>query len=522
MRAVIYLRISDEKQISNTSLVTQEQVCRGYCIKMGFDVVDIVTDEAVSANKTNSFRVAELLNYCDKNSKKFDVLVVFKIDRFARSQEHHHFLRGRLAKKNIILRSATETIGEKGSDKLIEGVIAAVNEYDNDIRTERTKLGMIRRLEQGLFPWNPPIGYYLPKDKDERLSVAKEDVSCSNSIREIFNLYSTGLYSFEAVAKKLNQEEIYNFRGTKVYFFKQQIVKIITNPFYIGFTINKIDNKLRKGLHSPLISQDIFEKCKQIKEGKKFSVIRKATNENFPLKGLIMGECGHRYTGALSSGRWGKKYGYYFCKQRDSGNHASDTLHTKFLSLLDSIEPEPEIVELYFEVFKEQLAGSIVSGVSDQESTLKRISELEAKKQRLQEMRLDGDIDKESYSSLKSGYENELLLLESRLSEVDIQPEVDIDELISFGKSFVTHIRERWESLSVEEKISYHGSIFPDKLVWDGNNYRTPTIQPLIGSINAFKTDDVTPAGIEPAIFWMRTKCPGPLDDGAKCIQWNR
>ena len=30
----------------------------------------------------------------------------------------------------------------------------------------------------------------------------------------------------------------------------------------------------------------------------------------------------------------------------------------------------------------------------------------------------------------------------------------------------------------------------------------------------------VTPAGVEPAIFWMRTKCPGPLDDGAMLMSW--
>jgi DNA invertase Pin-like site-specific DNA recombinase len=204
MKAVVYLRISDEKQVSNTSLATQEQVCRAYCNKQNLDVVDVVTDEAISANKNNLQRVAELLDYCDQNYKKFDVLVVFKIDRFARSQEHHHYLRSKLLKKNIRLRSATENIGEDGSPKLIEGILAAVNEYDNDISIERTKLGMIRRLEQGLFPWNPPIGYYLPKNTGERLSIAKEDEACSHAIREMFNLYATGLYSFHAIAHKLN------------------------------------------------------------------------------------------------------------------------------------------------------------------------------------------------------------------------------------------------------------------------------------------------------------------------------
>ena len=165
-----------------------------------------------------------------------------------------------------------------------------------------------------------------------------------------------------------------------------------------------------------------------------------------------------------------------------------EAVHEKFLALLDDIQPEKEMVDLYFEIFKEQLSKNIVSGVSEQEDTSKRIKELESKKQRLIEMRLEGEIEKETFSAIKSGYEKELFLLENKRTEADVDIDVNIDELIAFGKSFVTNIRERWESLLVEDKIVYQGSIFPNKLVWGGNNWRTPTIQPLISSINTLKT----------------------------------
>ncbi|MBP9702866.1 recombinase family protein [Candidatus Woesebacteria bacterium] len=359
---------------------------------------------------------------------------------------------------------------------------------------------MIRRLEQGLFPWNPPIGYYLPKNMGERLSVAKEDEACSHAIREVFNLYATGLYSFHAIAHKLNKTATYNHRGTKLKFYKQQIVTLITNPFYIGFTRNKIDNKLRKGLHTPLISTDIFEKCQQVKQGKQFSIIRKTTNENFPLKGLILGDCGHTFTGAMSSGRWGNKYGYYFCHNRDSGNHSSKTLHAKFSDLLEKIEPEKEAIDLYFEIFKEQLSTHVVSSVSEQEKLLKRIKELESKKQRLVEMRLDDDIDKDTFTTLKTGYEQELMILQTRQNEEVAVPEVNIDELTKFGKSFVTNIKDRWDSLPIEGKIAYQGSIFPEKLVWDGLDYRTPVVLEVLRGINGLKSDNVTPIGFEPML----------------------
>ncbi|MEZ4667572.1 MAG: recombinase family protein [Anaerolineae bacterium] len=107
-RAVIYLRTSSNRQIDNTSLDTQEQICRNYCLTEGFELIDIKKLETVSAKETNTARAAELLEFCKRRKFKFDVLVVFKLDRFARSQEQHHWLRGQIMKMGIHLRSATE------------------------------------------------------------------------------------------------------------------------------------------------------------------------------------------------------------------------------------------------------------------------------------------------------------------------------------------------------------------------------------------------------------------------------
>ncbi len=158
-RAILYLRFSDPKQMGNTSIETQTQVCKNSCLAEGFEVVETIKNEAVSANKTNTQRIIDLLDFCKERKGKFEVLMVFKLDRFARGQEQHHWLRGQLLKMGIILRSATERIDESPSGKLVEGVLAAVNEYDNEIKKERVKLAMWARVEQGLWPWGPPIGY---------------------------------------------------------------------------------------------------------------------------------------------------------------------------------------------------------------------------------------------------------------------------------------------------------------------------------------------------------------------------
>jgi hypothetical protein len=53
----------------------------------------------------------------------------------------------------------------------------------------------------------------------------------------------------------------------------------------------------------------------------------------------------------------------------------------------------------------------------------------------------------------------------------------------------------------LEGKIAYQGSIFPEKLVWDGENYRTPVVLEVLRDINSVKKGVVTPSGFEPELL---------------------
>jgi site-specific DNA recombinase len=85
--------------------------------------------------------------------------VVFALSRFARDGYDHHVLRATLAGLGITLRSATEPIDDSSAGKLMEGIIAAMAQFDNDVRSERTVAGMKARLERGGWTVPPPLGY---------------------------------------------------------------------------------------------------------------------------------------------------------------------------------------------------------------------------------------------------------------------------------------------------------------------------------------------------------------------------
>src|SRR3989344_3463788 len=450
MKAVIYLRTSSDKQIDNTSFETQESVCRSYCNKENLEVYKIVKNEAVSANKTSSQRVIELLEFCNKAKGKFDVLVVFKLDRFARSQEQHHWLRGNLQKLNILLRSATERISESGSGKLIEGVLAAVNEYDNDIRTERCRLGMIGRLAEGLWPWKPPVGYYLPKEEGVNLSVSEIDEACSNDIKDIFEMFSSGNYSFDYIAKVLSDRNLKNGKNVKISFSKQKVEKLINNPFYAGFTLSCLDNVLRKGQHKSLIPMQLWEKCQEVKKaGSRDNKIRRKDNPAFPLRGFVVGPCQHKLTAAYSHGRHGGIYGYYFCQQKDSGYYKDSLLHDKFIDLLYKITPSPESVALYLELFKEEVFKAFEEREKKKKRLLLDQEGLKAKSSRLLDLRIEGEIDEFIFKEKRQAIEKETLLLEQELNQSQIE-HTDWQKVIEFAKNFFTNIPERWRKLGIE------------------------------------------------------------------------
>ena len=86
-------------------------------------------------------------------------MVVYNLTRFAREKYDHFALRAHLKSLGISLRSATEPIDDTSTGKLMEGVLAAFAQFDNDVRSDRTRAGMKAALELGRWTFPAPLGY---------------------------------------------------------------------------------------------------------------------------------------------------------------------------------------------------------------------------------------------------------------------------------------------------------------------------------------------------------------------------
>ena len=197
--AVIYVRVSTKEQTENLSLPTQLRACEEYCRREGYEVVERFKEEGESAKTTDRTELQNLLKYCRTHKGKVHFVIVYNLTRFAREKYDHFALRAFLKSLGISLRSATEPIDDTSTGKLMEGVLAAFAQFDNDVRAERTRAGMRTALEQGRWTFIPPVGYLnAPKWTGKSLM---PDPDRGALVTRAFEEFATGRFTKEELDK---------------------------------------------------------------------------------------------------------------------------------------------------------------------------------------------------------------------------------------------------------------------------------------------------------------------------------
>src|SRR5260370_38618102 len=158
--AVIYIRVSTKEQTENLSLSTQLKACEEYCERQSFEVLARFREEGESAKTADRTELQKLLHFCRTNKGRAQFVVVFNLTRFAREKYDHFALRAHLKPLGISLRSATEPIDDTSTGKLMEGVLAAFAQFDNDVRSERTRGRMPAALELRRWTFLAPLGFH--------------------------------------------------------------------------------------------------------------------------------------------------------------------------------------------------------------------------------------------------------------------------------------------------------------------------------------------------------------------------
>ncbi len=303
-KVVIYARFSSHSQ-TEQSIEGQLRECYEFAKRNDYVVVNEYIDRAISGMTDN--RPAFLQMIEDSKKKEFDYVLVYQLDRFARSRYDSANYKAKLKKNGVRVLSARENISDDASGVLMESVLEGMAEYYSKELGQKVKRGINESLIKGNYiGGSVNLGY---KIVDKKWAVEPQEASL---VEEIFKQYANGKFAKE-ICVDLNNKGFRNKQGRK--FTVEIIAKMLRNRKYIGeFSCNGV---VYNNIVPPIISTSLFEKCNKIMDQHKHRQKHKNRVEDYILSSkLFCGYCGCTMTAESGNGKLGTRHRYYKCRNR--------------------------------------------------------------------------------------------------------------------------------------------------------------------------------------------------------------
>ena len=302
MTAVIYARYSSDNQ-REESIEGQIRECTAYAEKNGITIVKHYIDRAISAKTDNRPEFQQMIKDSDK--KLFDIVLVWKLDRFARNRYDSARYKTQLKKNGVKLMSATEIISEGPEGIILESVLEGYAEYYSADLSEKVIRGMTENALKGKFTGGAiPFGYII--NADHRFEI---DPLTAPFVAETFQRYNDG-QTMREIRDWLNEKGVKNQRGGLMTF--NTIQHMLNNRRYIGEL--KYRDVLIPDAIPSIVSAELFNDVQEkIAKNKKAPARRKAEDDYLLTTKLFCGYCGALMFGESGTSRTGEVHRYYKC-----------------------------------------------------------------------------------------------------------------------------------------------------------------------------------------------------------------
>lgn len=148
MKAVIYARYSSDNQ-REESIEGQLRDCRAYAEYNGIDIVGEYIDRAFSAKTDDRPDFQRMVS--DSSKKLFDVVLVWKLDRFARNRYDSAFYRYTLRKNGVKLISVKENISDGPEGIILESMIEGFKRSNGHKNLNYNQSSLINALSNHFY-----------------------------------------------------------------------------------------------------------------------------------------------------------------------------------------------------------------------------------------------------------------------------------------------------------------------------------------------------------------------------------
>ena len=428
MKSTILCRVSSkEQEETGYSLPAQEELLTKYALKRDLNVCKVFSiSESASGQKQRAI-FDEMMSYIRQNNVK--VLIVEKVDRLTRNFKDMVMIDEWLEKDaerqvHLVKDSLIMHKNSRSQENLNWGirVLFAKNQIDN--LSEEVKKGQAQKLKDGWLPTEPPSGYISSGDKGRKIYLI--DKQTAPLVREMFQLYGSGMYSLKKLTETMKEKGLRNKNDNPHQ--RSRIHTLLSNPFYIGK--NRWNGLEYQGKQELFIDGDLFNKVQLILKSKTTPKYRKHV---YLFSGFIhCRECSGTITWELQKGTaYGHCNHYRNCSQKLWPKEYE--IESQIQTILDKLAiKNRRIVDWVRKALKEYHKDHIEASTVSHEALSGEIERIERRMDNLYEDKLDERITQDFYDRKFKQYSDEL---EKTKNQLDVQTD-DNKQYYQLGLNF--------------------------------------------------------------------------------------
>lgn len=304
MNAVIYARYSSHAQ-TEQSIEGQLHDNYAWANQQGVTVVGEYIDRALTGTKDSRPDFQRMID--DAAKKQFQMVIVWKLDRFARNRYDSAIYKAKLKKYGVRVVSVKENITDSPEGIILEGLLESMAEYYSANLSQNVKRGQRESIAKGTYLGGPvPFGYRV---QDKKLVV---DEKAAPVVRYIFEQYASGVPKKEII-DELNRRGIKRRSGKPLTYSAFQ--HALQNRVYIGEYI--YNGEVVEGLAEPLLDKELFDAVQaRIKATARAPAASKARVDYLLQGKAFCGHCGAPMVGESGRSHTGAVHCYYACADK--------------------------------------------------------------------------------------------------------------------------------------------------------------------------------------------------------------
>ena len=422
-KVALYVRVSTTSQLEEGySIEEQKAKLESYCDIKDWHVYKVYTDGGFSGSTTERPALEQLIK--DAQSKLFDTVLVYKLDRLSRSQKDTLYLiEDIFLKNNIEFVSLLENFDTSTPfGRAVIGLLSVFAQLEREQIKERMQLGKLGRAKAGKSMMWAKTSYGYNYDKETGSMTVNEYEALA--VKEIFTSYLAGM-SITKLRDKINGE--YPKQPAWSY---RTIRGILANPVYCG--LNQFKGQTFQGTHKPIISLVDFEQT-QRELAKRQQTAKELSNPRpFQAKYMLSGlaQCGYCHAPLKvilgQKRKDGTRFKRYECYQRhprktkgvtvyndnkkcESGYYDMELLEHYVLTRIAQLQNDPDKIQ---ELFSDDTSPAV-----DKQAIQKQIDSLTIKLSKLNDLYLDDRITLDELRSKSADFIKQRNALEDEIKK---------------------------------------------------------------------------------------------------------